>query len=181
MYVRKSSAWWKIHSPFFKPGKQTEYYRQESLEKRKPVIRTLIAESVTGEEILFPLAAQAARLSRVRENGKSESVCLITSRPGKGLSAQQWLQYNIDHWGIETGLHGRLDASRNDDRCRLRNPKPLKLHAIFTRIANSLCCEWIFSKKKPENYTTTDFMGYMREEHDRRAISMVTAKRPKLK
>ncbi len=151
------------------------------MEKGKALIRTLIAEPVTGEQVIFPLAAQTARLCRVRADAKPESVCLITSRPSKEMSAQQWLRYNIDHWGIETGLHARLDASRNDDRCRLRNSKPLKLHAIFTRIANSLCCEWIFLKKNPECYTTTDFMGYMREEHDRRAISMVTAKNPKLK
>ena len=25
------------------------------------------------------------------------------------------------HWGIENGLHQRLDISHNDDRCRVRN------------------------------------------------------------
>jgi len=33
-----------------------------------------------------------------------------------GLSPEQWLEANIDRWGIETGLHARLDASRHDDR-----------------------------------------------------------------
>lgn len=92
----------------------------------------------------------------------------------------QWLQNNIDHWAIETRLHARLDASRHDDRCRLRNDKPLRLHAIFTRIANSLCCEWLSKKKKPKNHTTTDFIQKMSEDHDHRAVSLVTNKRPSI-
>lgn len=97
------------------------------------------------------------------------------------MSPIQWIENNIDHWGIETGLHARLDASRHDDRCRLRNNKPLRLHAIFTRVANSICCHWLFRKNNPQNFTTTDFMAHMAEEHDRRAISMVTSKKPKLR
>jgi len=127
------------------------------------------------------LAAQIARVCRQRPDRKIETVCLITSRPEKEMTAAQWLSNNINHWGIETGLHARLDASRHDDRCRLRNDKPLRLHAIFTRIANSLCCEWLFKKKTPKNHTTTDFIQHMSEEHDRRAIALVNAKRPKIK
>jgi hypothetical protein len=152
----------------------------ESVEKRKPITRTLTAKATNGESMLFPLAAQIAIICRQRTDKKPESVCLITSCPEKELSAEQWLEKNIHHWGIETGLHARLDASRNDDRCRLRNVKPLRLHGIFTRIANSICCEWLFKKKKPQNYTTTDFMAHMREEHDRRVITLITAKRPKI-
>ena len=150
------------------------------LEKRKPITRTLIARTTTGESMLFPQAAQIARISRQRTDQAPESVCLITSCAEKELSAEQWLEKNIDHWGIETGLHARLDASRNDDRCRLRNVKPLRLHGIFTRIANSICCQWLSKKKKPQNYTTTDFIAHMREEHDRRVIALIKSKRPKV-
>ena len=101
--------------------------------------------------MLFPQAAQIALVCRERTNKAPESVGLITSRAENELSAEQWLEKNIAHWGIETGLHGRLDASRNDDRCRLRNVKPLRLHGIFTRIANSICLEWLSKKKKPQN------------------------------
>jgi predicted transposase YbfD/YdcC len=34
---------------------------------------------------------------------------------------QNWLRLNRDAWGIENGLHQRLDVSDNDDRCRVRN------------------------------------------------------------
>ena len=36
------------------------------------------------------------------------------------------------------------------------------------------------TRKEKEHYTTTDFIGYMSEEHDKRAISLVTAKRAKI-
>lgn len=144
------------------------------------MVRTLASVEVTAERLCHPFAAQAARIHRKREGTKPESFCLLTSRPRAELSPDQWLRKNIEHWGIETGLHARLDASRHDDRCRLRNRKPLHLHAIFSRVANSLCCHWIFKKKNPANFTTTDFQTNMHEEHDRRAIALVTAKHPKL-
>jgi len=135
---------------------------------------------VDGEQTSHPFARQAARIRRERQNRKPQSFCLLTSRPRRELAAEQWLEKNIDHWGIETGLHARLDASRHDDTCRLRKPKPLQLHAIFSRAANSICCHWLFAKKKPANFTTSDFQAHMGEEHDRRTIALVTAKRPKL-
>ena len=144
------------------------------------MVRTLASIGVDGEQIGHPYAMQAARVQRKRVNCKTQSVCLLTSRPHRELGPERWLEQNIRHWAIETGLHARLDASRHDDTCRLRNPKPLHLHAIFSRLANSLCCHWILKKKKPANFTTTDFQSHMGEEHDRRTIALVTAKKPKL-
>jgi len=144
------------------------------------VVRTLVSAEIDGERIGHPFAAQAARVRRERVDHAPQSVCLLTSRTRRELPPDKWLEENIRHWGIETGLHARLDASRHDDTCRLRNPKPLQLHAVFSRIANSLCCHWIFKKKNPSNFTTTDFQAHMGEEHDRRTIALVTAKNPKL-
>lgn len=151
-----------------------------SREKGKDIVRSLVSEPITGEAISFPMAAQIARVSRQRPGQKTETVCLITSRPEKEMPPAQWLESNINHWGVETGLHARLDASKHDDRCRLRNDRPLRLHAIFTRVTNSLCCQWLSKKKRPEHHTTTDFIRYMSEEHDRRAISLVTVKKGKI-
>lgn len=143
-------------------------------------MRTLVSAEVNGEEIAHPFAAQAARVLRRRADKPVQSVCLLTSRPASELSPEQWLEENINHWAIETGLHERLDASRHEDTSRLRNRKPLHLHAIFSRVANSLCCHWIFKQNKPANFTTTHFQTHLGEEHARRAIGLVTAKKPKL-
>jgi hypothetical protein len=96
------------------------------------------------------------------------------------MSPEQWLEANIAHWGVETGLHARLDASRHDDRCRLRKARPLRLHSMFTRVANSICCEWLSRHHKPQHVTTTDFRGAMAAEHDRAAISLITCAKPRL-
>jgi AraC-like DNA-binding protein len=117
------------------PGRTTEHCREEK--KRQYVTRKLVCAPTTGEEPIFPCAAQIARLHRQRTDSKPEIVCLVTSRPSGELSPEQWLEANIDHWGIETGLHARLDASRHDDHCRLRNAKPLRLHSMFTRVSPS--------------------------------------------
>ena len=60
-------------------------------------------------------------------DGRSaETVMLLTSRPAEQLNATRWLALNRQHWGIENGLHARLDVSRRDDECRLRNRNALE-------------------------------------------------------
>ena len=77
-------------------------------------------------------------MERIRGANAPVLVELITRRPAFELSAVAWLQANLDHWQIETGLHARLDTSRDDDRCRFRKTNPLWLHGMFNRWANSL-------------------------------------------
>lgn len=146
--------------------------RWTDLEKGHPLTRTLVARPLDGESAGFPLVAQVARVCRQRAAGKAESVALVTSRPAVALSPAQWLEANIQHWTIETGLHARLDASRHDDRCRLRRPKAVLLHGMFNRWANSMFIHW----RNRSHHTTTDFTSYMAEDHDRRALSAILSK-----
>lgn len=147
--------------------------RWTDLEKGSLITRTLVARELDGEQAGFPLAAQAARLHRQREDKAEETVELITSRPQAELSPSQWLQANLEHWSIETGLHARLDVSRHDDRCRLRRRKPVRIHGMFNRWANSLFIHW---RTRPY-HTTTDFTAAMAENHDRCAVSAILSQR----
>ena len=61
---------------------------------------------------------------RQTEGRKDELVALITSLEPSRLDALNWIRLNRDTWGIENGLHQRLDISHNDDRCRVRNDNP---------------------------------------------------------
>lgn len=142
------------------------------MEKGRLVTRTLVTRPLDGETAGFPLVAQAARVLRQREGVAPETVELITSRPANELSPAQWLEANITHWTIETGLHARLDASRHDDRCRLRCRKAVSIHGMFNRWANSLLLHW---RKRP-HHTTTDFTAYMAANHDRRAVSAIISR-----
>jgi predicted transposase YbfD/YdcC len=39
--------------------------------------------------------------------------------PLRGESAAGWLESIRQHWGVENGLHWRLDVQMNEDQCRL--------------------------------------------------------------
>jgi hypothetical protein len=129
----------------------------------------------------FPFAAQAARLLRQTQGRKDEEVALITSAPPQRLNAQTWLYLNRQGWGIESGLHQRLDVSYNDDRCRVQSDKGMLILGMYRRVANSLFMEWRQQQRRPEHVTTTDFQTLMAEEHRAKAVRFVLAKRPSLK
>jgi len=136
---------------------------------------------VTAEDVGFPLARQAARLLRQTTGRKDEEVALITSAPPERLNAQSWLCLNRQGWGIESGLHQRLDVSYNDDRCRVQSNKGMLILGIYRRLANSLFMEWAQRQPRPDHVTTTDFQTLMAEEHRAKALRFVLAKRPSLK
>jgi hypothetical protein len=120
-------------------------------------------------------------LRREVDGRQAETVALITSLPPEQLGAARWLALNRQHWGIENGLHARLDVSRRDDECRLRNRNAVWVHGIFARLANSLFMEWRGHQSKPAHKSTTDFIALMAAEHARRVLLTVTARRPNLR
>lgn len=126
--------------------------------------------------------AQVARLLRQTEGRRDEKVTLLTSAEPAQLDAQKWLELNRAGFsGIENGLHQRLDASHNDDRCRIRHPYGMFVAGVFRRISNSLFMEWRSHQPHPEYLTTTDFQAAMSENHCRAALRLLLAKRPSLR
>jgi hypothetical protein len=117
-------------------------------------------------------------LLRQVKGRKDELVSLVSSVEPARLSASLWLKLNRDSWGIENGTHQRLDISHNDDRCRIRNSNGIWVMGMFRRLSNSLFMEWRSRQRKPQHHTTTDFHTVMDEEHRRRALRTVLAKRP---
>ena len=136
---------------------------------------------ITPEQAGFPLAAQAARLRREVDGRPAETVALITSRPPAELSAARWLERNRQHWGIENGLHARLDVSRRDDQCRLRHRNAVWVHGIFARLANSLFMEWRSHQAGATQKSTTDFTAWMAADHARRVLLTATTRHPNLR
>jgi hypothetical protein len=107
-------------------------------------------------------------------------VALITSAAPSRLDAPTWLRLNRDHWGIESGLHQRLDVSHNDDRCRVRNHNAMWVLAMMRRLSNSLFMHWRQRKRRPDHVTTTDFQAHLSEDHHRQAMRLALAKSPRL-
>ena len=137
--------------------------------------------SVSPEDMGFPFASQAARLVRQTQGRKDEQVALITSAPVSLLPAKLWLLLNRQGWGIESGLHQRLDVSYNDDRSRVQSDNALWVLGMFRRIANSLFMQWTAHQRRPDHLTTTDFQTLMAENHRAAALRLLLSKHPSLK
>jgi hypothetical protein len=118
---------------------------------------------------------------RQTQGRKDEEVALITSAPPPRLNAIRWLELNRQGWGIESGLHQRLDVSYNDDRCRVQSDEGILVLGMFRRIANSLFMEWRQHQRRPDRVTTTNFQTLMAENHRAWALRFVLASRPSLK
>ena len=93
-------------------------------------------------------------------------------------NALGWLKLNRASWGIESGLHQRLDVSHLDDLSRVRNPSSMLFMGMFRRLSNSLCLHWIGKQPRPHHKTTADFFCAMNAEHHRYSFRALFASRP---
>src|SRR6266568_2443411 len=125
---------------------RTEEWNKSRFEKR-----TIRSDTVSAEQVCFPLVGQAARLLREVTGRRPERVCLITSAEPRRLDAQKWLHFNRVYWGIENGSHQRLDVSYHDDLCRIRSSKGILLMGMFRRLSNSLFMHWRGLQPHPEH------------------------------
>jgi len=141
-------------------------------------VRVLRSRAASPEEVDFPCVEQVALLRRQLRHHKPETVALLTSFPPHQLNAEQWLADNRAAWGIENGLHLRLDVSHLDDQCRVRLPKSMRVMGMLRRFSNSLFMHWRSRQKKPKHKTTTDFFSAMNAEHHRYAIRCLHARQP---
>jgi hypothetical protein len=152
------------------------------VEKNKgvPESRTLESRPVAAEDIGFPFAAQAARITRQHLGRKDETVGLITDLSPEALPAMAWLRANRLAWGIENGTHQRLDVSLNDDRCRVRNANGQWILGMLRRLVISLHVHWKARQPSPKGLSLTDFQSAMGENNLTKAFAFVTNHRPKL-
>jgi hypothetical protein len=121
-----------------------------------------------------------AELHRQIGQHRPEKVFLLTSREAERMDAEQWLKFQRQYWGIESGLHQRLDVSGNEDRCRVRTRNAAWLLGMFRRLAISLFMEWHARKTKRKWTTLTDFFCEMSVNNQRRGFLLVSARQPSL-
>ncbi len=128
--------------------------------------------------MVFPGAAQIGEFYRQTSGRKSETVYVITSR--QNLQVQDWLTLQRRYWGIENGLHQRLDVSADEDRCRVRNKNAVWILGMFRRLTVSLFCQWQsqFPEKKAKRLCLPDFHDRMSLENQRRGFLWVSAAKP---
>ena len=101
---------------------------------------------------------------------------LLSSREPARLSAQQWEQLQRNYWGVEAGLHQRLDVSAHEDRSRVRHRNAVWILAMFRRLGVSLFMHWRGQAPKRTKATLPDFHEEMGLENQRRAFALCNSK-----
>ena len=145
--------------------------------------RCLRRFDMTAEQACFPGVEQAAKLTRFvdRKKVKADEVeteWLITSRPLAVMSLQAMAVADRRYWGIENGLHLRLDVSAGEDRSRVRNPVAALNLAMIRRATISLAVHRIQRCPNKRLATLRGFYDAMAANHAQKAFSLVTACKP---
>ena len=138
--------------------------------------RCLQKFDVTPEQACFPGAEQAARLTRFvdRKDAKKDEIeleWLVSSRP---MSTEYMLRADRGYWGIENGLHLRLDVTGGEDRSRVRNPVSALNLAMIRRATTSLAIHWIQRCPNKRQATLRGYYDFMAANNARKAFSLVT-------
>ena len=131
----------------------------------------------------FPFAEQAARLTRCVDSARKpakeiETEYLLSSRPAAQMNAEQMLQADRSYWGIETGLHLRLDVIAGEDRSRVRKPNAVMNLAVIRRAVVSLAVHWIRHCKDLRRATMSGFYDFMSAHSGKKAFKLVTVSKP---
>lgn len=123
--------------------------------------------------------AQAARLTRCIDSQRHpaegiDTEYLLCSRGAAALGAEQMLKTDRGHWGIETGLHLRLDVIAGEDRSRVRHRTSALNLAMIRRAVVSVAVHWIRKCTNPRKATLSGFFDFMSAKQSQKAFSLVT-------
>lgn len=145
--------------------------------------RALIPFATSAQAVDFPFVAQAARLTRCVDSERHpaqqiETEYLVTSLPSTELAPEQMLQADRRYWGIETGLHLRLDVIAGEDRSRVRNRTNALNLAMMRRAVVSLAIHWAKHCRNPRKATMSGFYDWMTAKQSQKAFSLVTRCHP---
>lgn len=171
----------KVCRTLFPPKDQSATLQVCELNRSRTEARCLIAFNASAEGTDFPFVEQGGRLTRCIDNDKHpalgvETEYLLTSVPIAKLSVGQMLQGDRRYWGIEAGLHLRLDVSAGEDRSCVSNRANALNLAMMRRAVISIAVHWIKKCQNPRKATTSGFFDFMSAKQSKKAFSLVTAR-----
>ncbi len=105
--------------------------------------RALATRAVEPSQLGVAGAAQIGCLQR--QNGPTappEVEYLVTSRPAVELTAEAFLQFKRNYWGVESGWHQRLDCSGAEDLLRVHHKGVIHILGLFARVGVALFMRW---------------------------------------
>lgn len=88
------------------------------------------------------------------------------------------LEADRGYWGIETGLHLRLDVIAGEDRSRVRHRTSALNLSMIRRAVVSVAVAWIRTCTNKRQATTSGFYDAMAAKQARKAFSLVTTSNP---
>ena len=141
-----------------------------------------MAFAVSATGIGFPFAEQVAQLTRrIQIPGQAakdpEIEYLVSSRSAAQMNAAQMLAADRQYWGIENGLHQRLDVIAGEDRSRVRGHAALNL-AVIRRAVVSLAVRWIGRCQDKRRATMSGFYDFMSAQNGKHALKLLTLSKP---
>jgi hypothetical protein len=105
--------------------------------------RALATRSIEPPQLGLAGAAQIGCLHRQRgKDAEVEIEHLVTSRPADKLSPEEFLNIDRGYWGVENGLHQRLDCSGFEDRVRVHHKGAIQILGLFARVGVALFVRW---------------------------------------
>ncbi len=105
--------------------------------------RALATRAIEPVQLGLAGAAQIACLHRQSgKDAKPEVEYLVTSRPLVQLPTEELLHHDRNYWGVESGLHQRLDCSGFEDRLRVRHKGAVHILGLFARVGVALFVRW---------------------------------------
>lgn len=130
------------------------------------------------ELIWYPESASGVpMLNSGKDKTSFEEVFLLSSHSAGEYSVDDILDDKRGYWGIENGLHQRLDCSAMEDKSKVRNFKAAWNLGMFRRLAVSLAVHWIRHQPDPRKATLTGFYDAMSADQARKAFALVTTAR----
>jgi hypothetical protein len=91
------------------------------------------------------------------------------------MSAKLMLQQDRQYWGIETGLHLRLDVIAGEDRSRVRHRNAVMNLAVIRRALVSLAVDWSRRQTNRRQASMSSFYDSMSANNSKMAFRLVTA------
>jgi hypothetical protein len=153
------------------------------LNKGRTEARTVARFPLSPEQVGFPFAQQGAKLQQAIDDPRKPTASfkeffLLTTHDPRGYDASALLDDKRGYWGIENGLHQRLDVIAMEDKSRVRTLNAAWNLAMFRRLSVSLAVHWIRHQRDPRQATLSGFYDAMKANRARRAFNLITAAHP---
>lgn len=88
------------------------------------------------------------------------------------------LEADRKYWGIENGLHQRLDVIAGEDRSRVRHANAALNLAVIRRAVVSVAVRWIRHCPDQRLATMSGFFDAMDAHDSKKALNLVTLCKP---